>query len=118
MVGLLVLGAVSSSYFYDKYQKSQELLKNPSEAARQEVRALIAQVGKYIALPEGEPIVATVSDKEKLKDQSFFAKAVNGDRVLIYAQVRKAILYRPTTNKIIEVSTVKLEGVAVASASA
>lgn len=110
VLGILILAAIPSYYFYDKYQKSQELLKNPTEAARQEVQALTAQVGKYIELPNEEPTVATVSDKEKLKDQAFFAKAENGDKVLIYTQARKAILYRPATNKIVEVSTVNLGG--------
>lgn len=112
IVVALALASVPSYYFYDKYQKSQELLKNPTEAARQEVKTLVAQVGKHIELPKEDPTVATVSDKDKLKDQAFFAKAQNGDKVLIYTQSRKAILYRPTTNKIIEVSTVNLGGVA------
>lgn len=112
VVAVLVLAAIPSYYFYTKYQKSQQLLKNPSEAARQEVQALTAQVGKYIELPNEEPTVATVSDKDKLKDQPFFQKAENGDKVLIYTQARKAILYRPAANKIIEVSTVNIGGVA------
>lgn len=112
VVVVLALAAVPSYYFYNKYQKSQALLKNPTEAARQEVQVLTAQVGRYIELPNEEPTVATVSDKEKLKDQPFFQKAENGDKVLIYTQARKAILYRPATNKIIEVSTVNLGGVA------
>lgn len=118
VVAVLALAAVPSYYFYNKYQKSQELLKNPTEAARQEVQALAAQVGKYIELPKEEPTVATVSDKEKLNDQAFFAKAENGDKVLIYTQSRKAILFRPSTNKIIEVSTVNLGGAGSATSSA
>jgi uncharacterized protein YneF (UPF0154 family) len=110
VVGLLVLAAIPSYYFYDKYQKSQLLLKNPTEAAKQEVKTLVAQVGKHIDLPNEEPTVATVSDKDKLSDQAFFQKAENGDKVLIYTQARKAILFRPSTSKIIEVSTVNLGG--------
>lgn len=115
VVAVLALATVPSYYFYNKYQKSQELLKNPTEAARQEVKMLVERVGKFIELPNEEPTVATVSDKEKLADQPFFQKAENGDKVLIYTQARKAILYRPATNKIIEVSTVSLGGVATSS---
>lgn len=117
VLGILVLAAVPSYYFYDKYQKSQQLLKNPTEAARQEVRTLVERVSRHIELPNEEPTVATVSDKEKLTDQPFFQKAENGDKVLIYTQSRKAILFRPSTNKIIEVSTVNLGGVAGAATS-
>lgn len=118
VVGSLLLATIPSYYFYDKYQKSQGLLKNPTEAARQEMKTLVERVGNHIELPNEEPTVATVSDKEKLADQPFFQKAENGDKVLIYTQARKAILYRPATNKIIEVSTVNLGEAAGANASA
>lgn len=108
---ILIIAAASipSYYFYNQYQKSQELLKNPTEAAKEEVRALVAKVGSLLELPQGEePTVATVSDKEKLKDQAFFAKAENGDKVLIYTNAKKAILYRPSTNKVIDVAPVNI----------
>lgn len=108
IVILLALATIPSYYFYDKYQKSQQLLKNPTEAARVEVKTLVERVGNHIELPNEEPTIATVSDKEKLKEQAFFQKAENGDKVLIYTQTRKAILFRPSANKIIEVSTVNL----------
>jgi hypothetical protein len=107
-VGLLIIAAAPSYYFYSKYQESQELLKNPTQAARTEVRALVERVSKLMELPSEEPTIATVSDKEKLKDQPFFAKAENRDKVLIYTQAKKAILYRESTNKIIEVSSIAI----------
>ena len=108
---IIAVASTPAYYFYNQYQKSQQLLKNPTEAAKEEVRTLVAKVGALLELPQGEePTVATVSDKEKLKDQPFFQKAENGDKVLIYTQSRKAILFRPSTNKIIEVSTVNLGG--------
>ena len=50
--------------------------------------------------------MATVSDPEKLKDQPFFAKAQKGDKVLIYSNSQKAILYSPTEDKIVEVAPI------------
>ncbi|MBI5621187.1 LytR C-terminal domain-containing protein [Candidatus Gottesmanbacteria bacterium] len=106
-VALIVFTALAPSYyFYTKYQQSQKLLRNPAEAAAEEARALIAQVGRVIDLPTGEaPTLATVSDKQKLSSQPFFAKSENGDKVLIFQQSKKAILYRPSLGKVIEVST-------------
>lgn len=83
-------------------------------AAQAEVDALVAQVGKLIALPTDEkPTVATVTDATKVKDQPFFAKAENGDKVLIYQKAQKAILYRPSNNIIVEVGAVNINNQAV-----
>ena len=62
-------------------------------------------VSKLMVLPTDEtPTMATVSDPEKLKNQAFFVNAKVGDKVLIYTKARKAILFSPSQNKIIEVS--------------
>lgn len=109
IVILLLLIVAPSVYFYSKYQKTQQLLQNPTAAAKEEVKALVAKVSSIIELPKGEePTVATVSDKGKLKDQPFFINAENGDKVLIYTMAKKAILYRPSTNKVIEVAPVNI----------
>ena len=62
-----------------------------------------------IVLPEDEiPTVATVSDPEKLKEQPFFSDAKKGDKVLIYANAKKAILYDPMANKIVTVAPINI----------
>ncbi len=71
---------------------------------------LIAKVGKIIELPSNEtPKIATVEDTSKTKDQPFFAKAKEGDKILVYATAKKAFIYRPSENKIIEVGIVNSE---------
>lgn len=94
--------------------KSQQELetykKNPEEAAKAEVRRYVEEVGEVYDLPEGEePSVATVSDKSKLADQPFFAKAENGDITLIYTNAKLAVLYRPSSKQIINVSSVTIQ---------
>lgn len=92
------------------YKKASALKANPQLAAQKEAVELVRRVGKLIILPEGEvPIAATVDDPEKLKDQLFFAKAKVGDKVLFYQEARKAYLYDPVADKILEVAPIVLE---------
>lgn len=64
---------------------------------------LVETVGKFITLPQGEqPTIATVTDVSKLQNQPFFKNASEGDKVLIFKEAKKAILWRPSTSKVIE----------------
>jgi len=106
LVILLLVAIGAASYFY---LQLAELRKNPQKIAQQEVQELVSKVSKLIVLPEGEtPTIATVSDPEKLKEQPFFANAKKGDKVLIYTNAKKAILYDPVNNKIVEVAPVNI----------
>lgn len=106
LVVLLVVLAGTSVYFYGKFAG---LKANPQKVAEEETAALVSKVARLIVLPEGEtPTVATVSDPEKLKDQPFFAKAKVGDKVLIYANSRKAVLYDPSSDIIVEVAPLNI----------
>jgi len=108
----LVITAVAAGYYYNQYQDSQKEVKrlsNPQQVAQDQAQQLINQIGKLTDLPKGEtPTVATVSDVTKLAGQPFFVAAKNGDRVLIYTQNKKAVLYRPSTNKIINIAPVNI----------
>jgi hypothetical protein len=120
---IIVLGAgLGGSYFLyslntdlgNKYDalniKYQDLLENPDKAAQIEIDMLVSKVAELISVPTDEkPTVATVQDKEALKDQAFFANAANGDKVIIYSNAKKAILYRPSNNRIIEVAPLVLD---------
>ena len=112
IVLLIVLAViVSGGYVYyrnSKNQPSQQTL-SLTQQKEEENKELIELVGKLILLPTNEqPTIATVSDKSQLSTQPFFNNAVDGDKVLVYANAKKAILYRPSTNKIIEVAPVNI----------
>lgn len=105
IIGIVILAVlINVVYFLNQFRKVQKTSSTPAKAA-EDVKTLTAKVGQLIELPKSEePSIAIVSNKEKLKDQPFFANAQNGDKVLIYTKSKKAILYRPSINKIIEVS--------------
>lgn len=106
---VLIVTVTPGLYFYAKYQKAQKLLQNPAQVTEEETKALIDRVGTLIELPSDEiPTVATVSDVEKLKNQPFFTRAKNGDKLLIFNNAKKAILYDPLADKIVEVAQINI----------
>lgn len=105
LIVLVILLGLSTGYFYNKSIKA----KNPELVAQNEAKALATKVGKLIVLPTDEiPTIATVSDPEALKNQTFFANAKMGDKVLIYTKAKKAVLYDPVLNKIITVAPLNI----------
>src|SRR3989339_142767 len=111
-LAVLLIGA--SVYFFIRYRDAKtelEQLKDPTvqEALlKAENEALITSIGMLIELPQGEePVIGTIQDAATLaQDQKFFSSAQNGDRVLIYKD--KAIIYRPSLKKLINVGPVYL----------
>lgn len=100
---ILVISLGSSIYFYTKYRQAVS-----EKSSFSEIETIVKKVSQLMELPQGEiPTLATVNDKSKLQNQEFFQKAENGDKVLVYTQAKKAILYRPSTNKIIDVAPIR-----------
>lgn len=104
LIIIAVLGVGGSYYFYGKYKA---IKANPNLEAQKETEALVLALSKLMELPADEtPTIATISDREKLKDQPFFKMAENGDKLFAYNTSMIAILYRPRTNKIINVAPI------------
>ena len=109
LVAIIALALIGiGAYYFINLSKSDS--KVSSTLTPEESQRVIAAIGKLIELPEGEePILATVTDLNLLKSEPFYDKAQNGDRVLIYKNSSLAILYRPSSNKIIKVGAVALD---------
>ena len=105
---IAVAGIVAVSVIYKKLSVAQ----NPSIVTEEEIKKVVAEVGRLLVLPTDEtPTLATVSDPDKLKDQPFFANSEVGDKVLIYTESGKAILWRPSIKKIVEVSALNVPAI-------
>jgi len=108
LILLALIGSVAAlGYFY--YQTRQEVRRLSSiagfdELAKREVEQVVEALGKLAVLPDEEPIVATVTDKDALLKQSdFYKNAENGDRIIVYPNAKVAYIYSPTINKIVNV---------------
>lgn len=110
LVGAIVVLAIFGGYYYLQYQDQRQ---NPEQALKEQQEAelndIIARVGALYTLPKDEkPSLATVQDINKLKDQPFFSNAQNGDKLLIFSAAKQAIIYRPSTNMIINVGPIAI----------
>lgn len=103
--GLLLLTMAGVAiYFYFQYRQTPEV------AQKREIQLLVKAVADLTDLPKDEvPTLATITNKNKLDNQPFFQRAENGDKILIYRSVSRAFLYRPSTRKLVDITTINIE---------
>ncbi len=104
LIVLLVPLGLSIYFYYQLHNIKKTTTSEPNK----EVKDIITKVSNiYLTPSTEEPTVATVSDPSILKNQSFFTQAEKGDKVLIFTKAGRAVLYRPSINKIIEITSIK-----------
>lgn len=102
---IVLLALVFSIFMFVQYRDAKAKLQPTNQNNR--VLTTVQKVGKIMVLPAGQPsTVATVKDVSKLRQEAFYANAQNGDILLVYSNAKKAILYRPSTNQIVNVAPV------------
>jgi predicted negative regulator of RcsB-dependent stress response len=109
LVIVLVIVFLMSAYFQQVQRnhqlKSQTTKTTSSTATQAQAISLRNAVSKLMELPSTEvPTIATVTDVAKLKSQAFFANADDGDKVLIFNKAKEVVLFRQSTDKIVEVA--------------
>ncbi len=81
---------------------------HPDLSQAEQATAILQKVGNLIQLPAGEqPTMATINDAASAKKaQPFLTNAQNGDILIVFPNAAEALLYRPSTNKLIAVGPV------------
>ncbi len=116
---LLLASAIFFAFAFYTYwsvaQKADKISENNKQSSQltKNSQALIEKVGRLILLPKNEPpSIATINNVAQLqKDQPFYKDARNGDVMLIYFQAKKAYIYNPEANVIVNVGPVLMEKV-------
>ena len=119
IVAILLSVAISGN-LYLRYRETQEELAeyvdDPNVLSFKEKYDLLSKVSNLALLPANEdPTVATITNAHRLKGQQFFQYAQNNDKVIIFPQAGRAILYRPSINKIIEAAPVNITDLGVSA---
>lgn len=89
-------------YYFVQYQRLAA--HNPERQVQEQTAAAVTEIQKLMVISDTSGAqLATITDKSKLAGQAFFANAENGDSLVLFPAAEKAVLYRPSTHKIIEV---------------
>ncbi|MFA6476060.1 MAG: hypothetical protein WCV68_01445 [Candidatus Paceibacterota bacterium] len=106
---VIIILAVVGYYCWTIY-KPQPSQAEAQKMAEQQVMALVAKVRRHMVLPDKEvPQVAEVKDAAlAIKEQPFLAGSQNGDVLIVYTSISKAIVYSPARDLIINVGPVQM----------
>lgn len=104
-VAFVVLLCIAFAY---ESGRSSVYTAHPELASVEQAKTILGEVGKLIQLPTDEqPTMATINDAGSAKkSQPFLGNAINGDILIVYPTTKEAILYRPSTHKLIAVGPV------------
>jgi hypothetical protein len=105
MLGIIILILAGLYYRFNHSKASVE------KRAQAETVRLVKEVRKIMILPETDvPAVFDVQDPTLLaSQQAFFVGAEKGDKLLVYPQIGKAIIYSPKRQKIVNVGPVTFD---------
>lgn len=110
---VLAIIAVLGFWFFNQ-QKTPTVIVGTGEDAQlseQQIQDLIRAVRRHIVLPEDEePLVATIVNIDQLvAEQPFYQGASNGDILMIYGSVAKALIYDPRADRLVNVGPVEIQ---------
>lgn len=101
-----VFGAYKYGYkpYLDKKDVAASAAPMTEATSSDPAKQLADTLGRTIDLPSETPILVTVQDASKVNTNPFFSKTQSGDQVLYYQNAKIAVLYRPSTKKVINYS--------------
>lgn len=98
VVIIIVLIGVIVFMVFDKNKTKDNTTKEAMEIKE--------KVEKLMYLPNETPTITTVENSDELKKQDFFKDVKNGDKVLIFIENTKVVIYRPSENRIVNVGPI------------
>jgi hypothetical protein len=102
LIGLILVTGVFSAWWLGQSRSN--------DTSKQEMIKVRSKVNKLVVLPISEdPTLATVTDKNSLKDNFLKANAENGDKVLVYVKAKKVYIYRPSVNRIVNIGPLTVD---------
>lgn len=99
IVVLAIVFALGAAFKAEK-AADEKLMKTENQA-------MLDRIGQLLNLPDETPIITTIHSKEDFKDAPAFRGAEKGDKLVVWVNSNQALLYRPSTNTVLDVTTVR-----------
>jgi Flp pilus assembly protein CpaB len=107
---LLIALGVGGYFGYKWWQTRQASPEVQAQQAEEEKAKVLASLSKLMVLPEGDPVLFKVSNEDVMRSQqAFFKDTKNDDVLLVFQTSGKAIIYRPSSNMIVNVGPVNFD---------
>ncbi|MDP3880703.1 MAG: hypothetical protein Q8Q32_00785 [bacterium] len=110
---VLVIVVLLGFWFFNQQQTPVVEVGSGEDAqlTEEQIANVIAAVRRHIVLPEDEePLVATIINVDELiAEQPFYQGASNGDILIIYGSVAKALIYDPRADRLVNVGPVEVQ---------
>lgn len=114
VVGVVAIVLVAAGTYFLVLKPQQESAQAAADQAKQaqeteKYNNLVAKIKKTILVPDESPTIATIANLTEVQKQNatFYADAKEGDTVIIFST--KALIYRESEDKIINVAPVTKE---------
>lgn len=106
VVSAIACVGLAYGFKYDKKGLANRETDSIKTSLKQQDLDLVkaAVIRNYGLLHDEDPVLATVTDIERMRSQQFSVKIENDDKILIYTQNKKIILFRPSSKKMIDIS--------------
>jgi len=82
-------------------------MANKNKAQAKEEQQTVDKIAKLLRLPNETPIFTTVYNEKDFENNNLFRVVKKGDKILLFINAKQAVIYRPSTNQVIEVLPVK-----------
>lgn len=114
VIKILIVVAVLlafGGYIYTIEKDTKETRGTTLGNSKEEAKQLAEIVSKLVLVDKNQvPEIVTISDAETMvKQQPVFRGVVNGDKILVYVQDKKAIVYSPSRKIIVNILPITMQ---------
>ncbi len=112
IIVVVLLGFAIFNKFYPSAKTAE------GQLSEKQIKSLVAKVSKLINVPEETPVIATIINAEQLiSEQKFYVGSKDGDYLMVFPTAQKAIIYRESENKLINVGPIIVDQAAASTKS-